>query len=97
MLTPAEVAFRILVGVFVIVAPTILFLLLWRVLMLIRDDRLIERVYAESDEPIRPPQFDLSLLFGEPTEDADSGVRKCVYCGRACGRAICRDCEDVYG
>ena len=39
-----ELAFRVAAGLFVIVAPTLLFLGLWKGLMRLRDDDLVERM-----------------------------------------------------
>ncbi|WP_101294787.1 DUF7577 domain-containing protein [Halegenticoccus soli] len=43
-----ELVFRLAVAAFVIVAPSALFLGLWRGLHALRDDRLIERMAAET-------------------------------------------------
>ncbi|WP_254272761.1 DUF7577 domain-containing protein [Haloarcula marina] len=42
-LSQLELALRVALGLFVIVAPTLLFLALWRGLEAMRDDELIER------------------------------------------------------
>jgi hypothetical protein len=89
---------RVLVAVFVIVMPSVLFLGLWRGLMRLRDDDLIEDL-SEGDEPVRSP-FDPSLgakLFGlqGSSDDADDGTKRCVACGarnvgqaRYCGHCL---------
>ncbi|WP_276273428.1 DUF7577 domain-containing protein [Haloarcula litorea] len=48
-LSQLELAARVAAGVFVIVAPTLLFLLLWRGLESMRDDELIARARERAE------------------------------------------------
>lgn len=43
MVSRIELAFRVATALFVILAPTVLFLALWRALELLRDDEIIAR------------------------------------------------------
>ena len=46
-MTPTELAFRLAVAGFVILAPTAMFLGFWRLLMRMRNGELVERVMAD--------------------------------------------------
>ena len=83
-----ELAARVLAGLFVIVAPTLLFLALWRGLQSMRDDALVQRVKqrAEATAESGGPH--------SPTPSADSSVVACPNCGagNSDGVAYCRQC-----
>ena len=94
-----HIAFRLLVAAVVIVAPSLLFLGLWRGLMRLRDDDLIDRLPDE--EPVGSP-LDTDLgrgllgLQGSVGEQQDEAV-VCDACGarnvehaRYCGHCLKR-------
>ncbi|GCF13699.1 hypothetical protein Harman_16340 [Haloarcula mannanilytica] len=83
-----ELAFRVVVTLFAIAAPTLLFLGLWRGLDAMRDDELIERARqraeatdqspTEADWPLDPlPDSGQSPL----TADDSGPVVTCETCG----------------
>ena len=81
-MTPTELAFRLAVAGFVILAPTFMFLGLWRLLMRMRNGELVERVLANdrvdgawSDDEFATPTV---IRLVRPT--AGSGGR-CPNCG----------------
>ena len=83
-----ELAARVLAGLFVIVAPTLLFLGLWNGLQSMRDGALVQRVTqrTEGDE-----MRGLSL---SPTPSHDSPAVTCSTCGAGNrdGVAYCQQC-----
>lgn len=83
-----ELAARVAAGLFVIVAPTLLFLGLWRGLQSMRDDALVQRV-RERAEGNETATFSLS-----PSAAPDSPVVTCSACGAGNrdGVAYCRQC-----
>lgn len=88
-----ELAFRVAVGLFVVVAPTLLFLGLWRGLMYLRDDELIERVCGR--EGRASPSSPRSLFTGGLSSAADrESPVVCEACGAPNGSGVefCREC-----
>lgn len=76
MIGQVELALRVAAGLFVIVAPTLLFLGLWRGLERLQDDELVERVRAGEFDSSPSNGMTPSLL---PGDDADR--RACDSCG----------------
>jgi hypothetical protein len=78
-------AARVAAGLFVIVAPTLLFLALWRGLQAMKDDELVQRVQQRADgmDQTRSPL----------TAPVPSTV-PCPHCGTGNRRDVsyCRDC-----
>jgi hypothetical protein len=68
-------ALRVAVALFVIVTPTILFLLLWRGLMRLRDGELVRSVEERMDGPAAPAfeERGPSPAMGEPNSSPASG------------------------
>ncbi|NUE03095.1 hypothetical protein HUB97_11420 [Halorubraceae archaeon YAN] len=90
-----EMVFRLLAAAVLIVAPTLLFLGFWHGMQYLRNEQLIEQLYGDTSEPVRPPQFDFSVLFStNGTHDTEASA--CVYCGKTCRRQMCRSCRDQY-
>ncbi len=97
-----ETAFRVFVGGVVIVAPTLLFLALWRGLMALRDDDLVNRTMNGDFGPI-PESPITAAMFGfggsQPSRTANSTHGKQVRCGQ-CGAVnpeyadYCGNCLD---
>ena len=88
-----ELAFRLLVAMFVVVAPSALFVGLWRGLHALRDDRLVARMEEharESNSHARPTPA--SLLAPVGTEQ--SSVVPCGTCGtpNPDGVTFCHEC-----
>lgn len=98
-----ELAFRVAAGLFVIVAPTLMFLALWRGLEAMRDDELIERARQRADTMEQSPTgSDLSLdpvaVTTAPVA-SDSPPAEPVVCGtcgatNVSGVTYCRECLD---
>jgi hypothetical protein len=93
-MSPLELAFRLAVAGFVIVAPTLLFLGLWRVLMRLRDGELVERVLAD----VRVAE-EWSGRFAKPTagelmRPGGGSETVCPSCGESNppGAAVCTRC-----
>jgi hypothetical protein len=80
-------AARVAVGLFVIVAPTLLFLALWRGLQAMQDDELVRRVRERADA------MDDPAGFGSPVPTSTSTV-PCPECGAGNrrGTAYCKQC-----
>ncbi|MDS0260240.1 zinc ribbon domain-containing protein [Haloarcula sp. S1CR25-12] len=83
-----ELAARVAAGLFVVVAPTLLFLALWRGLQSMQDDALVERVRQRAE---RSDESGLALV---PTPSAESPTVSCPNCGAGNrdGVAYCRQC-----
>mgnify|MGYP000173940181 CR=1 FL=1 len=90
MIGQVELALRVAAGLFVIVAPTLLFLGLWRGLELLQDDDLVERV--------RDGEFDSPSTGMTPSVFPDSGgdTRTCQSCGTP-NLADARFCQECLG
>ncbi|WP_458189374.1 hypothetical protein [Haladaptatus sp. NG-WS-4] len=83
----AELTFRVLVGGVLTIAPTILFLGLWRGLMALRDDDLVNRTMngefgAIPESPISAVMFGQGTVDRNPTrsEEVAEGWRRCRAC-----------------
>lgn len=99
-----DVVFRLAVYAVLAVAPTLLFLALWRGLMYLRDDELVERVFEEREAEMAEVSggadggLGAHLLCGRlapvPASDGESGVAACRACGAAnmAGATFCREC-----
>ena len=81
-------AARVAAGLFVIVAPTLLFLALWRGLQAMQDDELVRRVRERADE-MGDAAHSLS-----PTARPSSPVVACPNCGTGnrADTAYCKQC-----
>jgi hypothetical protein len=101
-----ELAFRVVVTLFAIAAPTLLFLGLWRGLDAMRDDELIERARRRAeatdqsptgaDVPVDPlPDSGQSPL----TADDSARVVTCEACGtpNMQDATYCQDCLSELG
>jgi len=88
-----ELAARVLAGLFVIVAPTLLFLGLWRGLQSMQDDALVERVRQ------RVETSDASPMSLSPAPSPSSPAVSCPACGATNrdGVAYCRQCLSPLG
>ena len=82
-----ELAARVAAGLFVIVAPTLLFLALWRGLQAMRDDELVRRVQERAEGG------DAGVPFGVVPKP-DSSTVPCPNCGTGnrSGVAYCKQC-----
>ena len=99
-----EIVFRLVVAGVLVVAPTILFLGLWRGLMALRNDNLVNRTLNGefgrlSDGPI-PERLFRTAVGGGPAADSvassDVGTMRCPECGQPNPRYAnyCGDCLD---
>ncbi|WP_245180651.1 zinc ribbon domain-containing protein [Haloarcula amylovorans] len=95
-----ELAFRVGAGLFVIVAPTLLFLALWRGLESMRDDELIERARQRADGVEQSngewtvDRSAVSLVPNSGSNHAETVA--CPNCGteNRTGVTYCQDCLD---
>lgn len=86
---------QLLAAVALILAPTLAFLACWYGLHVIRNERLIQQLSANRDQPVHQPRFDFSVLQSlTETETKSSSENVCVYCGRRCSEAICPRCDE---
>lgn len=89
--TDLELAFRVGVALGCIVGPTLLYIGLWRFLMWLRDDELIERLAERGaiDDP-RPAAVDVLATTSEGV-----GGNRCSNCGTTNipGAPVCRSCH----
>ncbi|MDT3434014.1 zinc ribbon domain-containing protein [Haloarcula sp. 1CSR25-25] len=82
-----ELALRVIAGLFVIVAPTLLFLGLWRGLEAMRDDELIEQVTQRAETMDRSgagrdrPVDVLTDGSASPLSETDLSIVTCGACG----------------
>ena len=99
-----EIVFRLVVAGVLVVAPTMLFLGLWRGLMALRNDNLVNRTLNGefgrfSDGPV-PERFFRTAVGGGPATDSvasnDLGTVRCPKCGQTNPRYAdyCGDCLD---
>lgn len=78
MVSQIELAFRVAAGLFVIVAPTLLFLGLWRGLEAMKDEELVERVEETEEFSVsRSPTSIASSVL----PDGDAETTTCQSCG----------------
>ncbi|WP_227377276.1 zinc ribbon domain-containing protein [Haladaptatus halobius] len=96
-----ETIFRVLVGGVLAVAPTLLFLGLWRGLMALRDDDLVNRTMSGEfgtipDSPISAMMFGRNAVGREPTPMSGARVERvrCSSCEEpnASYAEFCRNC-----
>jgi len=91
MIGQVELALRVAAGLFVVVAPTLLFLGLWRGLELLQDDALVERVRdGEFDSPTTAPR---PSMF---PDDDGGNPRTCQSCGTP-NLGDARFCQECLG
>jgi hypothetical protein len=82
-----ELALRVIAGLFVIVAPTLLFLGLWRGLEAMRDDELIQRAHQRAEERDQSPtgsDWPVDALTdheSSPLSETSLSVVPCDTCG----------------
>jgi hypothetical protein len=83
-----ELAARVAAGMFVIVAPTLLFLALWRGLQAMRDDELVRRVQERAEGA-----DEMGVSFNVVPQP-DSSTVACPNCGTGnrSGVAYCKQC-----
>jgi len=80
-MTPIELAFRIGVALFVIVAPTLMFLGFWQVLMRMRNGELVEHVMQHdrvAEEWSAGSFVQLNVVGLQPTKNS---TERCPNCG----------------
>ncbi|WP_336336225.1 DUF7577 domain-containing protein [Haloarcula brevis] len=93
-----ELALRVVAGLFVIVAPTLLFLGLWRALDAMRDDELIQQVNRRAetmDQSSADPEWPVDALTDDsPLSDTAPSVVTCGACGTPNIRdaTYCQEC-----
>ena len=96
VLGQVELALRVAAGLFVVVAPTLLFLGLWNGLMRLRDDDLVERVRRmDGRENTSPPTSGVAASAVAAIGDEDgSETAVCDSCGTAnvAGMDYCHEC-----
>ncbi|MBV0925618.1 zinc ribbon domain-containing protein [Halomicroarcula limicola] len=97
-LSQLELAFRVGAGLFVIVAPTLLFLALWRGLESMRDDELVERARQRAENAERS-STEWSVGGSAVSVVPDSGASRaetvaCPSCGteNRTGVTYCQAC-----
>ncbi|EMA20783.1 zinc ribbon domain-containing protein [Haloarcula argentinensis] len=82
-----ELALRVIAGLFVIIAPTLLFLGLWRGLEAMRDDELIQQAHQRAemrDQPSAGPDWSTDTLLADessPLSETKMSVVTCSTCG----------------
>lgn len=79
-----DVLFRLLVAAFVVVAPSVLFVLFYRGLVRMRDEDLVTRVLDRMDETGTGRRDPASVLTGgvfDPTSRRDADAVACGRCG----------------
>jgi len=83
-------AARVAAGLFVIVAPTLLFLALWRGLQAMADDELVRRAKARADET-EPSGVAVGVT---PLPDPPTSPVPCPTCGtpNRAGTSYCKQC-----
>ena len=94
-MTPIELAFRVGVAVVVILAPTVMFLGFWRLLMRMRNGELVERVMQDD----RVADEWSTGEFAQPTvldvlQPTGASGGQCPHCGATNPEeaAYCADC-----
>lgn len=90
-----ELALRVAAGLFVIVAPTLLFLGLWKGLTYLRDDDLIEQVRRmEGHVSTSPPASGVSASTVSAIDEDGQATVVCDSCGtpNLARMSYCRDC-----
>lgn len=88
-----ELALRVAAGLFVVVAPTLLFLGLWRGLMRLRDEDLIERMRRmEGTASPSPPTS--GVVSAVLPDESDRPAVVCEACGtpNPAGMTYCHEC-----
>ena len=99
MLASGQIIWWLVVWLALTLAPTVFFLALWHGLHYVRDERLIEQFAGDLNEPIHPPQFELSVWFTtdeSPSTSTSADDNACAYCGRRCSDVICDPCRERY-
>jgi hypothetical protein len=93
-----ELAFRLLVAGFVVVAPTALFVVFYRALIRMRDDNLVNQVLDRTKETRSQPTDPAAVLTGGLLESRGAGerTRECPSCGatNAAFASYCGVCLD---
>jgi hypothetical protein len=92
-----ELAFRLLVAMFVIVAPSALFVGLWHGLHALRDDHLVARMEEHTREPNARTRRTPASLLAPVGADSPADRANAVPCG-TCGTpnpdgvTFCQEC-----
>lgn len=96
-----ELVFRLLVAAFVVVAPSVLFVGLWRGLHALRDDRLVARMEEHATEPKRHTNLSPTSLLSVGTGSSSDrpSVVTCGSCGtpNPNGVTFCHECLSRLG
>ena len=90
-----ELALRVAAGLFVVVAPTLLFLGLWNGLMRLRDDDLVERVRRmEGRVSTSPPPSGVAASAVAAVDETGRSTVVCDSCGteNLAGMTYCQGC-----
>ena len=92
MVGQVELAFRLAAAAFVIVAPTLLFLGLWRGLEAMRDDELIERARREGHLDSSPPTSPVPDGLVPDLAGSDTVVCEACGTGNVAEATYCQSC-----
>jgi ribosomal protein L40E len=80
-----EMVFRLALAGFVIVGPSLMFLGLWRGMLAMRDERLVERMLDETEGRVLGPRFDPAGFMPDAAtparREAGVDVETCSSCG----------------
>ncbi|KAA9399409.1 zinc ribbon domain-containing protein [Haloarcula sp. CBA1130] len=96
-----ELALRVIAGLFVIVAPTLLFLGLWRGLEAMRDDELIRQAQQRAemnDRSSTGPNWSADALTNDAAAPLSETNMSVVICG-SCGTPNMQDatyCQECF-
>jgi hypothetical protein len=90
MVGQVELAARVAMGLFVIVAPTLLFMGLWRGLEAMKDEELIERAREHESVSTSPTSGLAPSMF----PDTGTETRTCDSCGtpNVADATYCQEC-----
>lgn len=95
--TTSELLFRVLVGLFVIVTPTLMFLGLYRGLLRMRDDELVAKLLVQAERE-DDADIDRYLADFEGSEESTLATTSCESCGTVVRKRLnfCYQCGHVF-